>query len=262
VHVGSHGETRARLLKPGFHSGTLPKRYAKLRRAERRARAGAEWRPVRKQLQVLHHIEASIRRYVEREFLELFAESRSWQGPPVTLEAVRLGVNSVRLAIGCPELGENGPPLSIALEVESGWLVTGVTHAGWTDGLAPQQRDVLITALLGLYKTAGVELVRQQIEDRFAPQKPWYDISAVGLVVWPEEQEDVEAVYDLHEEAWIAPQIVMGLPRRPLPTVERRQIVFSDVPVAWDDWLTVWAQDTAGRGHPRGAIVPVRVLPS
>src|SRR5262249_58981978 len=37
VMVGSHGETLARLLRPGFHSGTLPKLHAKLRKAERRA---------------------------------------------------------------------------------------------------------------------------------------------------------------------------------------------------------------------------------
>ena len=37
VPLGPHGETMPRLLRPGFHSGTLPKRFAKLRRAERRA---------------------------------------------------------------------------------------------------------------------------------------------------------------------------------------------------------------------------------
>src|SRR5208282_370442 len=34
--IGSHGETMLRLLRPGFHSGTVPKLYRKLRRAERR----------------------------------------------------------------------------------------------------------------------------------------------------------------------------------------------------------------------------------
>ena len=40
VPIGSHGENMGRLLRPGLHSGTLPKRFARLRRAERRARAG------------------------------------------------------------------------------------------------------------------------------------------------------------------------------------------------------------------------------
>ena len=39
--IGSHGETMSRLLKLGFHSGTLPKRFAKLRRGSARP-GGAE----------------------------------------------------------------------------------------------------------------------------------------------------------------------------------------------------------------------------
>ena len=35
--IGSHGETMSQLLKPGFHSGTLPKLFTQLRRAEREA---------------------------------------------------------------------------------------------------------------------------------------------------------------------------------------------------------------------------------
>ena len=41
--------------------------------------AGASWRSVHKHFQAIQRIEASIRRYVEREFLELFAQSKSWQ---------------------------------------------------------------------------------------------------------------------------------------------------------------------------------------
>ena len=41
VVVGSHGETVVRLLRPGFHSGTLPKQFARLRRARRAGREQA-----------------------------------------------------------------------------------------------------------------------------------------------------------------------------------------------------------------------------
>ncbi len=68
VVIGKHGETMFRLLKPGFHSGTLPKLFAKLRRAERKARSGGNWRSVRKHLHALERFEISLRRYIEREF--------------------------------------------------------------------------------------------------------------------------------------------------------------------------------------------------
>ena len=186
VMIGSHGETMARLLKPGFHSGTLPKRYAKLRLAERHARAGGNWRAVHKHLRALRHVELSIRRCVEREFLELFAESNCWQAPPVTLERIRLGTNSVRLSLACPADGRCAACRSRSTS-QSGWLLAGVSGPGWIDRLMPQQRQVLVTAILGLYKSAGVDLVRQQIESEFSPPVPWYDVSP-RVVVWPDEQ--------------------------------------------------------------------------
>ena len=51
--------------------------------------------------------------------------------------------------------------------------------------------------MMGLYKSAGVDLVRQQIEAQFPPPLPWYDVSAAGLVLWPDGDEDVEVLYDL-----------------------------------------------------------------
>ncbi len=45
--VGPHGETMVRLLKPGFHSGTLPRSYAQLRKAERAALETGAWRQAR-----------------------------------------------------------------------------------------------------------------------------------------------------------------------------------------------------------------------
>ena len=259
VKIGSHGETMIRLLRPGFHSGTVPKRYAKLRRAERHARAGGDWGAVRKHLLALHSVELSIRRFVDREFLELLRESKCWQAPTVTLEQIRLSTNCVQLSLGCAEMA--GGPLQVAIDSQSGWLVAGTRGPAWIDRLAAQQRQVLVTAILGLYKAAGIELIRQQIEAEFSPPAPWYDVSPAGLTVWPDQQQDVEVLYDLHETPWVAAQAVRGLSRRRLPTVERWRLVFAAVPIEWSRWVEVWNCDIAGQGHPRDAIVPVRVLP-
>jgi hypothetical protein len=71
----------------------------------------------------------------------------------------------------------------------------------------------------------------------------------------------VEVLYALDGGPWIAPQSSRGLSRRTLPTVERWQLVFGEVLVPWDRWVEVWNQDTAGQGHPREPVAPVRVLP-
>ena len=89
----------------------------------------------------------------------------------------------MRLAFGCPGLAETD--LHVALEAESGWLVAGITDPGWIDRLLVHQRQMLVTALMGLYKSAGVDLVREQIEDQFGSPMPWYDVSPAGLILWP-----------------------------------------------------------------------------
>jgi len=259
VPVGSHGETVSRLLKPGFHSGTLPKRFAKLRRGERAARSGGSWRAARKHLHAIQHVEAAVRRYVEREFLELFAQSRCWGLPPITLDAARLGTASIRLDFGCAGV-EPDAKLRIAFEVVSGRLLAGVSDPGWSDRLTTSQRQVLVTAILGFYKSAGVELVRQQIESQFSAPVPPYDVSYDGLTVWPDDSWDVEVFYNFRDDAWIAPQTIRGLSRRPMPTIPRRRLLFGEVPVGWDDWVLIWNQDLAGQGHPPESVAPVRVL--
>src|SRR5260370_33774515 len=53
VVVGRHGETMLHLLKPGFHSGTIPRLFGNLRQAERSAYWTGDWRPARTDRQAL-----------------------------------------------------------------------------------------------------------------------------------------------------------------------------------------------------------------
>ena len=91
VMVGSHGETVTRLLRPGFHSGTLPKLFAKLRHAEGRA-AG-------KRYEALHHVREAVRHFVERELLAVLAGSKSW-GDGLRLRAGEIGLATNRIRVG------------------------------------------------------------------------------------------------------------------------------------------------------------------
>ncbi|MBU4271305.1 MAG: hypothetical protein KKA28_05525 [Planctomycetes bacterium] len=275
IPIGPHSETMSRLLKPGFHSGTLSKRYAKLRRAERRARAGGSWRAAHRHARAIRHAELSIRRWVQREFLELFAQSKSWPAARIIIDEIRLGTNCVRLTLGSADDAE--APLKLVFEAKSGRLLAGVTASGWIDRLPPDGRRVLAAALIGLYKSAGVEMVRQQIEGEFHVSVPLaepvrvplaepvpplcYDVTAEGLVVWPDDLSDVEVFYDLREGPWIAPQSVRGLPRRRMPTIERRRIIFDEVPVDWDRWVEAWEHDVSRAGNPLDTSAFSSVLP-
>ncbi|MBL8740285.1 MAG: hypothetical protein JNK04_04295, partial [Myxococcales bacterium] len=78
--IGSHGETMVQFMKPGLHSGTIPKVYAKLRRASRKLDRSAL-----KHTEALRAVEGSIRKFIERELIFLLSESPAWTAGPLSL---------------------------------------------------------------------------------------------------------------------------------------------------------------------------------
>jgi hypothetical protein len=258
VPVGHHGETMARLLKPGFHSGTVPKLYARLRRAERKARLNNNWKPTRKHRRALHHVELAVRRYAQREFVELLHQSRAWQGPRVALGRIEIASNHVLLELCCVELGEES--LWIALEQRSGWLVADIARPGWFDRLLPQQRRVLNSALVGLYKTGGVDLVCEQVLASLGTPAR-LDFREDGLTVHSGEHEESEIFYPLATSP-SEPRVVAGRATRTWPDLPRRQLLFRDQPLPWAEWVAAWEQDAAGHGHPRELLASHCVIPS
>ena len=238
VPIGRHGETMLRLLKPGFHSGTLPKLYAKLRRSERRAFRSGNWRSAHKLRENLHHVEDSIRRFTERELLPFLAGSKDWKSGPVHLITVEAASNRIRLELACPSLNEAN--LELKFEEQAGWLLAHVAHPGWLPHLSAPEHELFTLALTGFYKKAGVDMFRQQIEACFLPECPPYDIAAEGLVVWPGKDYESEVVYDLGEGLVLHPRIVEGQTSVPMPELKAHELLFRNRPMSWHNWVESW----------------------
>src|SRR5205823_4788620 len=84
VIVGRDGETVLQLLKNhGGHSGTIPKLFAQLRRAERGAYRTGNWRAARTYRQALREVARAVRLFVERELLVLLQQSKGWGTQPL-----------------------------------------------------------------------------------------------------------------------------------------------------------------------------------
>jgi hypothetical protein len=259
VMVGSHGETVVRLLRPGFHSGTLPKLHAKLRRAERRAlrRAGAA-DTVRAQRAALHHLGENVRHFLEREFLALLNASTFWRGTPLLLGAIKLGANQIRAELFCSAL--DPAPVWLAFEERSDLLLAGLSGAGWLPRLSAEQRGALTTALAGLYKLAGVDLVRQQVQALLPAVVSDYDIIEDGL--WVGSDSDAEAVYPLDAETdVIVPRVTAGVFADPLPLLPAVPLLFRRIDMTWPWWVEVWEGDRAGKPHPPLPVAGLRLLP-
>lgn len=197
VVVGSHGETVPRLLRPGFHSGTVPKLFAKLRRAKAEDR-----RTVDKLEAALHHVEESVGRFLERDYLALLRRTG-----PLALTAVRL--SPIRIVA---EIAEGEKRLVLSFEERAGTLVARATDHGLLPALPPDRRAALEAATAGLWHLAGADLSAAGIEAAIGTSS--YDFADGGLVFWRGGEE-------------------RRVPFDPDWLVASR-------PIAWSDWRLAW----------------------
>jgi hypothetical protein len=216
--VGSHGETVVRFLRPGFHSGTVPKRFARWRRMRRAGREQASL----KHREALHHVEEAVRRLVKREFAALLRESRSLGNWSIEPGSIHLATNRIRIELLA--VARDRPSLWLDLEERSGVLAAGISRPGWLECLNAAERLTLADAVAGLYKISGVELVHTPGEpidaacanadggcetqtppgsvDFTAVRIPW----RVWIEIWEGEASRVAESGEPAWRAWILPR--------------------------------------------------------
>ena len=245
VAVGSHGETMLRLLKPGFHSGTLPKLYHKLRRLDRKAASFR--RSVRRQAlyEKLHHCEEAIRHHVERELFAYMELTDEWKDELLWVDQVDATSNSIGIAIEWEHAADN--PLRLVFQEQSGWLLAGVQEAGWAATLTSERRDSFLAALFGFYKVGAVDMSREQIRHSLADSELAYDISDVGLKVGPGEGFKMEFIYDLERSPLLTPKPASAGRRIGLPAIKSDELILSESPLRWHRWIRFWSDEEAAR---------------
>ncbi|MFO0749550.1 MAG: hypothetical protein U1F43_28350 [Myxococcota bacterium] len=241
VLVGSHGETVIRLLRPGFHSGTVPALFKKLRRAERKGLT----QEARRLAEDLHHVEEAVERFIARELEALLTQSGQFpEAAALDVEHVQLTPARIAVRIGCAPLSST--PLELAFEEQSRFLVAHVVVPGFVAQLDAARKTAFEAALLGLYKLAGIDLVREHIAT-LLPGRPPYDIGPRGLVVWPTDFAS-EVVYPLRlKQTLIQPEIVGPRPVTPPPAIRSADIAFKQRQVSWGLWTSAWQSGAATR---------------
>lgn len=242
VIVGSHGEPVYRLLRPGFHSGTVPTLFKKLRKAERQGKALI----ARRLHEDLHHVEEAMERFVERELKALLVTSGQLpEAAALQVEHVHLTPARISIEIGCPALGPQ--PMCLAFEEQSRFLIAHVAERGFLASLGDEpsapRRAAFATALLGLYKLAGVDLVRSQIT-RALPSGAAYDINDRGLVVWLAGYT-TEVVYPLRFDLPALAPSSSKPPTSGLPTIRTIDLAFSKRVIPWREWTSAWGDANA-----------------
>jgi hypothetical protein len=159
VSVGTHGETVLQLLKPGFHTGTLPKLYAQWRYAGRQAYQTGAWRAARACREALAELEESLRRFVEREALVLLHQNPHWRKRPLHVGDLSLASNVIRINLRHADFPDK--IVSLAIAEREGRLLATLEEPGWSAELSPEEQRTLARALDGLYNLAGVDWVTE-----------------------------------------------------------------------------------------------------
>jgi hypothetical protein len=184
--IGHHSETMMRLLRPGTHSGTLPKAFASLRRAARKVHDVDEHHVNRKRTTILHTEEA-VRHFVERELINLLDEVRFLPETNLTVGAVNSATNRVEVELLRADRIDQAAVLS--WEYHGGKLVGAVRELGWVDQLAERDRQIFMTALMGLFQRSGVEQARAALPPSATRTILWHD----WVALWPRQREETTA---------------------------------------------------------------------
>jgi hypothetical protein len=246
VMIGHHGETMLQLLKPGFHSGTIPRLYAHLRHAERHATRTGVWRTARAYHHALQEVEHLVRLFLERELLTLLRLSRTWSNQPLTVGDISLAGN--RIGVELRHGDHPKAPLRLAFEEHAGWLTAGVPQSGWLAHLSREQIESLTNAVAGLYKLAGVALVREQIRAALPRELTAFQIDQRGLRAQVELRPGEEVIYPLDvDRVRLKPLTLDGKAATGWPAVPAEQLLFLLTPLCWRNWVETWQRDQDGK---------------
>ncbi len=259
VIVGGHGETIPRLMRPGFHSGTLPKLFRRLRRLELGPASLKRYRTRRTQRSRLEHVQRDVRRFVERELIHLLQLIPCWSSAGLRCGRVHVASNSIQLDIHCDHVAE--APMILLMQEQSGWIAASIAQSGWSDFASSEQNLSFAHALAGFYRKCGIDLVREQLR-RHLVFNHQYDINAEGLAIWPSGLFHREITVDLHRRIHVRPVPASEAATYGIVPTERSLVVFSDSQMPWADWTALWLprENAAGdRSTPAACTVRPRV---
>jgi len=153
VILGHHGETMRGLLRPGFHSGTVPKDFRKIRNSTRHAEKVGTNAYAPKPLHELHSVEHAIQMFVERELVDFLFHMKCWANLFPTHSMVHLGVQSVRIEFGVSNL--KGEAVIVFWHSE-GEIRGRIAEKGFATLLDAEQREVWDRAIEGFFAKAAV----------------------------------------------------------------------------------------------------------
>lgn len=151
VALGHHGESMRGLLRAGFHSGTVPAYFRKIRVAVRKAERAGQPVNASKYRDGLHHVEHAIRAFLDREL----AAALKPVGLDVRAGHVHLGLQSVTAEV--ERVGHDRPAV-LAFDLVDGQVSGRIAEDGFSAELRGREREAWKTAVAGVMAMAAVPI--------------------------------------------------------------------------------------------------------
>ena len=157
--LGHHGESVRGLLRPGFHSGTVPKAFASIRKAHGKAEESGTVARLQKSLASLHHVEHAVRHFAERDLLAYLSACRAWAGVPLRCRSVHLGLQHIGI-----EIAGDGPSARLRFELIDSSVVGHRDDTAFLASANPEQRECWERAVLGFWAMGAVPMDDPRVE--------------------------------------------------------------------------------------------------
>ena len=152
--------------------------------------------------------------------------------------------------------------MRVAVQDSIGGCAADVRHAGWLDQVTGDQQRAASNALVGLYKIAGIDLVREQVQANLPAGAARYDLLPRGIVLRPESQPAAAVLYDLRDlNGQLTPRTLDGSPAPSWPPLDTHRLVFGLIPLYWEQWVECWQKDQNGQGPDELFSDGVKLLP-
>ena len=165
-----------------------------------------------------------------------------------------------RIDVALPRDDRGDEPVRLTFSEQSGWLVAGISEPGWMRRLTLDEQTVLAAALAGLYQLGAVDLVREHLERRLGSPPHPYDITEVGVVVWPTRSFEAEVLYSLWDRPTTTPRprtVARSAGLEPQPAAA---LIFREHPIEWTRWRDFWTAEGSAAECPPPLLIDVPVL--
>ena len=213
VVVGSHGENMRGMLAPGFHSGTLPRLFRRLRRADPIRRIGV--------MDQFHQAKLEIQRLLENEFLELLRQCPVF--PAIRLGGLRLSPRQIQA-----QLAVDGYPGFCLVLAWRGWWMEAVLGPVPIEG---ERAAILDDLVDGFWHKSGADIARSDWKKALPGL---IRLEAGSDLVCVHTSDGNSSDYPLDDSGPLKPS------RAGWPALDRVQMLVSARPILWAEWDSRW----------------------